>query len=207
VDDADLQKGLSAAGRNINGGNKSGISPIRYSPRAQLPAPAPICTAAIKEAVMRRWPGRAVLVLIVLLGAIAEDEPACALQASIPIVLQRAPAQKPAAPVPVASFARETVRARPVPVAAPLPASPKPAPAVPAEPTRPVDGPCGSSPCAHPVTHTCPAGTVAILRDAITCGPAPPVTICPPGTRAVLRDLVTCETPVNPLRSKHASGL
>jgi hypothetical protein len=177
VDDADHQQGLSGVGRNINGGTKSGISPIQCS--------APVRTAAIKEAVMRGWPVRGVVILIVLVGAIGQDVPA-------PFA-QRAPAQKQGAPGPAVSFASEPARVPPVPVAAPLAPTPKPTPAVPAEPTEPVDGPCGSNPCAHPVPATCPAGTVAILREAITCQAAPPVTTCPPGTHAVLGDAVTCE--------------
>jgi hypothetical protein len=40
---------------------------------------------------------------------------------------------------------------------------------------------------------TCPAGTVPVLRDAITCEAPLPVMTCPAGTHPVLRDVVTCE--------------
>jgi hypothetical protein len=144
---------------------------------------------------MKRWPIRAAVILLVLLVAIAQDAPV-PIARSAPTSAQ----EKGLAPVPVVP-AHESApvpsahESAPVPVTARVAATPapKPTPAVPAEPTEPVGGPCGSNPCPHLVTETCPAGTVAILRDVIMCEPAPPVTTCPPGTHGVLRNAVTCE--------------
>jgi hypothetical protein len=90
--------------------------------------------------------------------------------------------------VPQGSSSGPIYAPRPAPQAEPE-AVPAPAPASQPAP----EGPCGLAPCPPPTEFTCPPGTVAVLRDELTCeAPAQPV-VCPAGTHPVLRDTIVCE--------------
>jgi hypothetical protein len=94
-----------------------------------------------------------------------------------------------AAPVEIAIALNPAHEPPSAPVVMPEPsASP-----LPAALTLLVGGPCGASPCSPPVTITCPTGTVAALREGVTCEPPIPTEICLPGLHPVLGDAVTCE--------------
>ena len=140
-------------------------------------------------------------------SAISLDTPTLLRTAPVEATIVRNPAPKPPAPDLVPPAPKPPVKPKPpvtppsppAAVAAPapvVPTAPTPTPGPipsPAAPAAPADGPCGATPCAPPVTFTCPAGTVPTLRDVLTCEPPPAPTTCPPGMHPVLRDVVTCE--------------
>lgn len=82
---------------------------------------------------------------------------------------------------------------RPAPEPEPeaVPSSPAPSPSSQSQPAP--EGPCGATPCAPPEEFTCPPGMVVVLRDVLTCEPAPAPVVCPVGTHPVLRDTIVCE--------------
>ena len=90
-----------------------------------------------------------------------------------PVVAPKPPVTPPPAPAAGADACAQSSRPRQRPHRAPTPP--------PAAPTAPVDGPCGATPCAPPVTTTCPAGTVPTLGDVVTCEPPAPPDDVPTG--------------------------
>ncbi len=112
----------------------------------------------------------------------AEPTTAAPVASEDPVDAAAAPVAEDAVPEPVAGDAPEPTPTIPESLPAPTPA-----------PSAASDGPCGSLPCAPIEFTTCPAGTVQVLGDVITCEPPPVPVTCPPGTQPVLGETVSCQ--------------